>query len=484
MSPVDKAFESVETNARSNGKGDPSVVTITPAGLPMDGSDLSNGKRLAVICADRAKYDPGRGWMVYDRVAGIWAPDPLRVEHLAKEELPREICAELSRADDVLRDKLGAGFRRVCMRAGLVAALEMARSEPSMAARADDFDADLDLVNAGDCVIDTRTGGRLPHNPKYMMTRRLGAPYDPDAAAPLWAAHLERVTDGRAGLVAFLETWFGYSLTGHTVEQCITIPWGTGANGKSVTTETARNVIGTYAMHAAASTFMTKRRDSSSGDLARLAGARFVTASETGPAHRLEESLVKQVTGSEPVTARFLFHDEFEFVPRFKLTLSTNHKPTIVGTDHGIWRRIRLVPFDVVIPDGEQDHELTTKLRAELPGILAWMVAGCLRWRKEGLAVPDEVRNATASYQLEMDPLAGFLAECTVDDPTGSVAASDLHARYRSWAEQSGEEALSQRTFSMRLTERGVKTSGRESGTGRILYRGFRLSHRPEGSQL
>jgi putative DNA primase/helicase len=423
--------------------------------------------------------------MAYDRDAGTWKPDPLRVEHLAKEELPLEICVELAQAEGTMRDKLGAGFKRVCSRAGLVAALEMARSEPDLAARGDDFDADLDLVNAADCVIDTRTGGRLPHDPKYMMTRRLWTIYEPDAAAPLWLAHLERVTDGRPGLVSFWETWLGYCLTGHTSEQCIAIPWGTGANGKSVTTETARAVIGTYAMHAAAATFMSKRRDSSSGDLARLAGARLVTASETGSAHRLEESLVKQVTGSEPVTARFLFHDEFEFVPRFKLTLSTNHKPNIVGTDRGIWRRIRLVPFDVVIPEAEQDHDLTTKLRDELPGILAWMVAGCLRWRTEGLAVPDEVRSATASYQLEMDPLAEFLAEHVIDDPDGTVPAGWLYERYVTWAKATGENVLSQRAFSARLSERGLKTSSRlEPVTRRKVYRGFRLADGSEGPQL
>ena len=466
-----------EKTVATTGDDAPAPITCTPVEQPMDGTDRSHGRRFAVICRDRAKYDPGRGWMVYDREAGTWKPDALRVEHLAKEELPLEICVELAQAEGAMRDKLGAGFKRVCSRAGLVAALEMARSEPDLAARGDDFDADLDLVNAADCVIDTRTGERLPHDPKYMMTRRLGAPYDSDAEAPLWIAHLERVTDDRPGLISFWETWLGYCLTGHTTEQCIAIPWGSGANGKSVTTETARNVMGSYAMHAAAATFMSKRRDSSSGDLARLAGARLVTASETGSAHRLEESLVKQVTGSEPVTARFLFHDEFEFVPRFKLTLSTDHKPTITGTDHGIWRRIRLIPFDVTIPDEEQDHELTAKLRDEMPGILAWMVAGGLRWRAEGLAVPDEVRSATAEYQLEMDPLADFLAEHLVDDPDGAVLATRLYEEYGSWAKAVGEETLSQRLFSTRLTERGIKTSARrEPGTGRTMYRGFRLS--------
>jgi P4 family phage/plasmid primase-like protien len=460
------------------------VEPANPEG-PLDGSDRSNGKRFAVVCRDRAKYHPGRGWMVYDPDRGLWEPDTLRAEHLAKEALPHEILTEAAAApSDERRRELMSGCRRVCSRPGLVAALEMAKSEPDLAADADEFDADPDLVNAVDCVIDTRTGERLRHDSKYMITRQLGAPYEPDAAATLWRAHLERVTDGRPGLEAFLAALFGYGLTGHTFEQRMAIAYGIGANGKSVTIETMRNTMGSYAMAASATTFMMRRSDGGSSDIARLAGARLVTAGETGPAQRLDEALVKQVTGSEPLTARFLFREFFEFVPQFKLMLSTNHKPTIVGTDHGIWRRMWLVPFDVVIPDAEQDHELAAKLRAELPGILAWMVQGCLCWREEGLTVPDEVRNATDGYQLEMDPLAGFLAEQTVDDPAGSVTAGALYGAYRAWAEKIGDDPLTQRTFSTRLSERGLKTSKREPGTGRALYRGLRLSHASQGSQL
>jgi putative DNA primase/helicase len=462
-----------------------STVDVANPEGPLDGSDCSNGKRFAVVCRDRAKYHPSRGWMIYDPDRGMWEPDMLRAEHLAKETLPREILTDAAAAlSDEQRRMLMAGCRRVCSRPGLVAALEMAKSEPDLAAGADEFDADPDLVNALDCVIDTRTGERLRHDPRFMITRQLGAPYEPDAPAPLWRAHLKRVTDGRPGLEAFLAALFGYSLTGHTFEQKMAIAYGVGANGKSVTIETVRTTMGSYAMAASAATFMVRRSDGGSNDLARLVGARLVTASETGPAQRLDEALVKQVTGSEPVAARFLFREFFEFVPQFKLMLSTNHKPMIVGTDHGIWRRIWLIPFDVVIPDAEQDRELAVKLRAELPGILAWMVQGCLRWREEGLTAPDEVRSATDGYQLEMDPLAGFLAEQTIADPTGSVTAGALYGAYHAWAEAIGDEPLKQRTFSARLTERGLKTSKREPGTGRALYCGLRLSRAPQGSQL
>jgi len=446
-------------------------------------TQLGNARRFALLHGDAARYDPGRGWMVYDDAQGIWRADQLRAETLAKR-IPSSVLGEaLQERDDDRRKALTKWALASETRATIMAGLELARSEPGVAALADDFDADPDLVCAADCIIDTRTGDRRPHDPAAMMTRRLGTAYDPGAACPLWTDHLETVTAGRESLARFLAEFFGMSLTGHTFEQCLAILYGIGANGKSVTLETVRAAAGTYASNADASTFMAKRDDSSSG-LARLAGARLVTAAETGTSHRLDEALVKQVTGSEPVTARFLYHEHFEFTPRFKLVLSTNHKPRVTGTDHGIWRRIRLVPFDVVIPDAEQDHRLAERLRDELPGVLAWMVAGCLEWRQHGLTMPDEVRDATACYQLEMDPLASFLEARTVAEDGASVTAGLLYQDYRAWSEETGDTPMSQRAFSARLTERGVNHSGRRDNAGRYLYAGLRLRKGVNGSDV
>jgi len=461
---------------------DAGLATLDP-GDPPNCTHVGNGKRFAALCADRAKYDPGRGWLAYDETAGVWRPDALRAEALAKQVAGAILSEALAEDDEDRRKTLVKWHLASESRPAVMACLDMARSEPGLAVCADDFDADPDLVCAVDCLIDTRTGDRLPHDPAAMMTRQLGTVYDPDATCPLWMDHLGTVTEGRDSLARFLAEFFGMSLTGHTFEQCLAILYGIGANGKSVTLETVRAAAGTYASNADASTFMAKRDDSSSG-LARLAGARLVTAAETGTSHRLDEALVKQVTGSEPVTARFLYHEHFEFTPRFKLVLSTNHKPRVTGSDHGIWRRIRLVPFDVVIPDAEQDHRLAERLRDELPGVLAWLVNGCLEWREHGLTMPDEIRDATAGYQLEMDPLASFLDARTVTEEGTSVAAGLLYQDYCVWSKETGDQPMSQRAFSARLTERGVNHSGREPGSGRYLYRGFRLRDGSEGSQL
>jgi putative DNA primase/helicase len=457
---------------------EPLESTSLNPGNAVNLTHVGNGIRFAAICADRVKYDPARGWLIYDRASGVYRLDDLRAEALAKTEVPRALLeAALEERDESKRKALLKWHMSSESRQAVAATLEMARSEPGMAARADDFDADPDLVCAVDCIIDTRTGARLPHDPRALMTRRLGTTYDPGAACPLWMRHLETVTGGSQSLARFIQQYVGMSLTGHTWEQCLAIFYGAGANGKSVTTETIRVACGTYATNADPKTFMAKRGDTSSNGLARLAGARLVTAAETGASHQLDEALVKQVTGSEPVTTRFLFREFFEFTPQFKLILSTNHKPTIAGNDLGIWRRIRLVPFDVTIPDADQDHGLAEKLRAELPGILAWMVKGCIEWRRAGrLVVPDEVRAATADYKLVMDPVATFLSDCTVPDAAATVGANDLYIAYRQWAERSGDKPIPQRHFPDALAEHGVKRSGREPGRGRNLYGRIRLS--------
>jgi putative DNA primase/helicase len=192
-------------------------------------------------------------------------------------------------------------------------------------------------------------------------------------------------------------------------------------------------------------------------DLLSVAGARFVSVIEPDLGRRLAEGLVKALTGGEAVSVKKLYADIFKIRPGFKVFLSTNHRPVIRGTDHAIWRRIRLIPFDVVIPDAEQDRTLGDKLRAEAPGILRWAVEGCLAWQREGLGLPDEVRTATARYRADMDGLGEFLRERCIVEPGASVAASDLYGAYRAWAAEVGEQPVSQKALNLELTERDLR---------------------------
>jgi putative DNA primase/helicase len=220
-------------------------------------------------------------------------------------------------------------------------------------------------------------------------------------------------------------------------------------------------------------------------DIARLKGARFVSASETEEGRRLAESLVKDLTGQDTISARFMRAEFFDFRPTHKLWLSTNHKPEIRGTDNAIWRRIRLVPWTVAIPPAERDRKLPERLRSELPGILSWIVRGCLEWHRVGLRAPDEVRRATIEYRAEMDVLAGFLEECCVVDERGRSYSRELYAAYKRWSEDSGERPESQKRLAGRLSERGF-LNDRDSRTGRKMWSGLSLKDewraRTEGS--
>jgi putative DNA primase/helicase len=209
----------------------------------------------------------------------------------------------------------------------------------------------------------------------------------------------------------------------------------------------------------------------------------MVAAVETEGGRRLAEALVKQVTGGDKVTARFLFSEYFEFEPEFKLWLATNHKPEIRGTDHAVWRRIRLIPFAVKIPDAQQDKNLGEKLRLEYPGILRWTLDGCLAWQKHGLGLPDPVKEATTEYRQSMDLIGAFLDECCAIEPGAVVGATPLYVAYAAWCDEAKEHSESQRSFGDALNERGF-TSGRHRGTNRKTRIGLRLvSERSEQSE-
>ena len=277
---------------------------------------------------------------------------------------------------------------------------------------------------------------------------------------------MSHIMGGNQALVDFLQRAIGYGLTGDVSEQVFFIFWGVGANGKSTFIMIVRDMLGDYAMKATSELLMAKRGDAHPTERADLQAKRFVAAVETEEGRRLAEGFVKEATGGDPIRARRMREDFWEFVPTHKLFLATNHKPVVRGTDHAMWRRPKLVPFSVVIPDEEQDKRLAEKLRAELPGILAWSVRGCLDWRVNGLGVPDEVKNATDGYRQEMDVLRDFLDERCVLNPGTKAPVGELYQSYKDWAEKSGEHPLTKRAFGERLRERGLKSGkGRKEST-------------------
>lgn len=434
-------------------------------------TDMGNARRLALRYGHVVKFSKAWGWLFYN--GAYWQRDDVGTVKRVARVAVRAIYSEAQfAANEDTAKKIGKWAVTSQSQQHLKAMIDLAESEPEIITTPDQFDRDVMLFNVQNGTLDLRTGELRPHNPADMITKIAGAEFDPDATCPIWLGFLDRIMAGKRSLIGFLQRGSGYTLTGDTSEQVLFFDYGTGANGKSVLHETVRAVLGDYGQAAEFSTFLMRQSDSIRNDIARLAGARFVSAIEAGEGRRLSEVLVKSLTGSDTVTARFLQREFFEFRPRFKLWLAANHKPVIRGTDYAIWRRIRLIPFVVTIPEDERDPHLADKLRGELPGILAWAVQGCLDWQREGLGTPDEVRQATEAYRSEMDTLAAFLDECCVIAGGAKVAASELYTAYKSWCDQNGEHAENQRGLKQRLIERGYRQE--RKGTG-LKWQGLGL---------
>ena len=454
------------------------AATATAAGpsAPDDGraelcTDLGNSERLVRHFGARLKHTPALGWLVYD--GQRWAPGDATATELTKES-HRRIWAEAAAASDPDNVKRLAGHAVKSQSAAKIeAAMKMARTIPAVAARPGDFDRDPWTLNVANGTLDLETGQLLRHSPGDMLTRIAPVSYLPDAEAPIWIPFLNRVMGGNAALVDWLQKAVGYSLTGRTDEHAFLFLHGGGRNGKSTFCGALLDLLGEYACKIPAESLLTMRRSGgeASPDVARLAGVRLVIASELPENARLNEALVKDLTGGDTITARHLYREPFDFRPVFKLWFYGNHKPVIRGTDEGIWRRPRMLPFTVQIPEAEVDRALPDKLRAELPGILAWAVKGCRRWQAEGLGIPAEVRAATGALRAENDVLGAFLAECCVLGSGLHAPAGRLYAAYRGWAEDGKEYPISQTRFGLALKERGFE-GYRDRTIGR-LYKGL-----------
>ncbi len=428
-----------------------------------DLTDLGNARRLMRHHGQDLRYAGHVGtWLIWD--GGRWQVDETdEVERRAKRVID-DLYHEVPGLPDRERADLLAHAKASQRGPALREMVRLARSEPGVRIRPDELDADPWVLNVANGTVDLQIGTLRPHRREDLLTKLTPVVYDPHAVCPRWLAFLDRVLGGKPELIAFIQRFVGYTLTGLTREQALLLLHGRGANGKSTFLEVLLRLLGDYGVPSDFATFLTHQHDRVRNDIAALKGARMVTAVEAEEGRRLNESLIKQVTGGDTISARYLHQEFFSFQPAFKLFLATNHLPVITGTDTGIWRRVLLLPFAVTIPDHEQDKDLKAKLLGELPGILSWAVQGCLEWQGMGLAVPSEVRAATQSYRTDMDHVGRFLAECCRSTQGGKVAARALYERYRMWCEQEGEVPLTQPKLGQRLGDRGF-TSSRTAST-------------------
>lgn len=422
-------------------------------------TDLGNAERLIDEHGSELRYCPA--WVSWLTWTGQqWRRDEDGAVFRRARDTVRGMYVEAAQIqDDDRRKAFGKFVAKSESERSLGAMVSMGQWQEGVPVKAEDLDADPWKLNCQNGLVDLRTANVLPHDPSALCSKIIPVALAPQAPCPLWLAFLDRIMGGNADLIGFLQRAVGYSLTGSTREQCLFILHGGGANGKSVFLATLHEILADYAQTTDFTTFLTRRGEGPRNDLAALAGARFVTAIEADAGQSLAENVVKVLTGDvDRISARFLHREFFEFTPSFKVWLATNHKPRIRGTDHAIWRRLRLIPFDVTIPEAEQDRDLAEKLKAELPGILAWAVEGCLMYRSEGLGVPDEVSKATAQYRDEEDVLSGFLGDCCSLSPAVTVTAKALRDAYVSWCDGNGEKPLSAKAVGARLRERGCES--------------------------
>ncbi len=423
-------------------------------------TEAANAARLARTLGERMRYVSDWGWMVWDGMR--WERDKTRkvmvwAEAALKKVIPLEAATLGEEGAEALMEFGYKSFSRNRLKA----AVELA--EGRLAMRAEDFNQHPWLLNVQNGILDLRTGDLMPHNSGYRITKLAGAAYHPEAECPRWEAFLETVLNGDQALIGYLQQAVGYSLTGDTREQCLFFPYGAGANGKSTFLRAILEIVGDYGVQAPPALLV--EGESKPYAVAALEGARFVSVSEIASNKRLALHLVKQLTGGDKISARHLYQDYFEFVGTGKLWFPVNQKPGIKENSESIWRRIRLLPFTVTIPEAERDRDLLEKLRAELDGILAWAVRGCLDWQSDGrLMAPKAVEQATGEYRAEMDVLAGFIQACCVEGVGVEAGATDMYKAYKAWCETGGDRVWSQRFFSQRLGERGFKKKRVTSG--------------------
>jgi putative DNA primase/helicase len=313
------------------------------------------------------------------------------------------------------------------------------------------------LLNLRNGTFDIVTGEFREHRQEDMITKIANVDYDPNADCPLWKQFIREIMDYNCELITFLQTAAGWGLTGNIEDQTMFILYGSGANGKTTFLNVIQFMLGDYAISASTETFMKKSADQNTNDIARLRGTRFVTTTEAEQGRRLSEPLIKKITGNDQITARFLYGEYFSFTPTFKIFMATNHKPVIKGTDYGIWRRIKLIPFIKSIPNEKQDKNLERKLKNEASGILNWLLEGTARWRKEGLISPFSVLKATDEYREEMDVIGNFLKDKCIKQKDIKIRIREFYKAYVDWCDENKEHPVNERFFSLRIKEMGFE---------------------------
>lgn len=443
-------------------------------------TDLGNAKRLVARHGANIRYCGAKNqWLVWDDTRWRW-DDNGAVERLAKEtiiNLYRE-AAELSTKSE--RTELTNHARRSEAATRIRAMMDLAQSEPGIPVAMQDLDADPSLLNLRNGTLDLLTRELREYRRDDLLTRIIDIDYDDLADCPRFAGFLEQVVPD-PGTRDWIQQFFGYAVSGNTTEHVVPIAYGEGQNGKSTIVKIIKAVLGPYTEQADIETFLMSRQSvggsAASPDVARLKGARVVFASESSPGRKLNVARIKDLAGGESIVARELYGKPFEFTPQFSIWLSTNDKPDVPGNDFGLWRRLRLIPFEVRIPEQDRILDLDQVLVSEeAAGILNWIIEGLQKWRKAGrLPVVPRIQAATEEYRSESDPVGRWIEECCNVGQGLSASASSLYESFRKWfeSEESDAKPMNQTAFGRDLSKKRIEPI--RTGTGQKWRQGIAL---------
>lgn len=452
--------------------------------LRISNTDLGNARRIALLHGGDLRYvHIWKKWICFD--GRRWAVDKSGEVIRRAKDTVMSMYAEASQLQNDTERKELIDHARKCESAARIGAMvDLSQSElPADPEQLDGENTEW-YLNCLNGVVDLKTGRLFPHSEvkEHFITKLAPAVYDSSAKCPQWLEFLGVIMEGNQDLVYYLQKLLGYSLTADISEQKFFIMHGCGANGKSTLLNVIARIMGDYATVCPINTLLVKQdTGGASSDIARLKGARLVTSSESDEGRRLSEAIIKQLTGGDKVTARFLFGEFFEFKPVLKLILCTNHKPEIRGIDHAIWRRVQLIPFNVKIDESQQDKDLPEKLWQEASGILNWLIEGCKAWQREGLGQPAEIQAATSEYRDENDIVEQFLNENVefVAIKDVKIKCGTMYKMFTDWCRDTGNHFdISQIAFSRRLQEKGLEKNEKK---GRDGY--FWLGVRPAKEQ-
>lgn len=413
--------------------------------------------RLARSHVDRLLHVHGIGWHYYDGTR--WAEDLRGHARRAVLDVLSEALAE-SVGDKQLR----ADVARCESDAGISGVLGIASALVEFAATIDDLDADPYLLNCANGTLDLRTGELRPHDPRDRLGKVAAAAYRPEVDGSVWAAFLAQVLPD-ADERGYLQRVIGQALYGRVTEHLFPVLTGTGANGKSTMYGAVTTALGDYATVIDPSLLMAQRSDRSPGpELMELLGARLVIGSETEDGRNLDEATMKRLTGGDPLTARRLYREPVTWVPTHQIVYVTNHLPTVKGNDPAVWRRVRVVPFGVVVPPEARDPNLPETLILHADAILSWAVDGYRDWTSGGMREPASVLTATRAYQAESDAVARFIADECETSPYVHATTRELYGTWQRWAASDGAEQMSERAFSGELARLGYESRKTRNG--------------------